>query len=275
MRCEIATMENRPPSRQALASAASVRPVTGHRQRLAQAAQAGVAEGGDDHGVEARVVLGRQLRRGIGADQGLEAGLDVGHAEGRGEHVHGGAGRRAAPRLGADQLGHAVGDVGIDDEAAQPMRWCGSARGLGSNEGCAAAQEAACAGARMETLAVPDHVAARPASAPARPAESCLRRACSPPRGAGRRCESPGRPRPRPPGRHRRRSRWCPCAGAGRRPCAGLVAVSSTKLLERDAPAEHAFGIQQRQPRLDAGDAVRDVAEGDLLRRRLLALGAS
>ena len=52
MRCEIATIEKRWPSRQALTSAASVRPVTGIGQHLAQAAEARVAEGGDDDRVE-------------------------------------------------------------------------------------------------------------------------------------------------------------------------------------------------------------------------------
>jgi len=55
-----------------------------HRQHLAQASEAGVAEGRDDHRVVASVVLGRQLRGGIGTDQRLEARLDVRHAERRG-----------------------------------------------------------------------------------------------------------------------------------------------------------------------------------------------
>ena len=129
MRCEIATIEKRWPSRQALASAASVRPVTGTRQRLAQSGEARVAERRDDDRVVARVVLGRELRGGVGADQRLEARLDVGHAERRRQHVDLGARRRRAPRLGADQVRDAVRDVGVDQQqlhAARPVARRGS-----------------------------------------------------------------------------------------------------------------------------------------------------
>ena len=57
-----------------------------HRQHFAQAGQARVAEGRNDHRIDARAMFGRELRRGIGADQGLEAGLDVGDAERRRQH---------------------------------------------------------------------------------------------------------------------------------------------------------------------------------------------
>ena len=43
--------------------------------------------------------------------------------------------------------------------------------------------------------------------------------------------------------------------------------------VDRDAPVQHAMRVQQRQPRLEAGNAVRNVAERDLLTARLLALG--
>src|SRR5690606_5695439 len=44
--------------------------------------------------------------------------------------------------------------------------------------------------------------------------------------------------------------------------------------VQADATAQHPFGIQQRHPRFDAGDAVGNMAEGDFFARRRLAVFA-
>ena len=54
---------------------------------------------------------------------------------------------------------------------------------------------------------------------------------------------------------------------------AWLVAVSATNWFERDAPLHHALGEQDRQPRLDARNAVRHPAEAGAALGRELALG--
>jgi hypothetical protein len=59
------------------------------------------------------MVLGRELRGGVGADERLEAGLDVGHAEGGGEHVISVPGDGAALRLGRDQRRDASEMLGL------------------------------------------------------------------------------------------------------------------------------------------------------------------
>ena len=102
----------------------------------------------------------------------------------------------------------------------------------------------------------------------------CPRRACSPWRGAA---SLPDRhflrPGPRSRCRRRRRPRSCPCADSSPYSLAGLVAVSATNCCRVDAPLPHAFGEQQRQPRLDAGHAVRDFWNGALRPSRSLPSG--
>ena len=72
----------------------------GHRagQHLAQAARPGSPKAATTRASKRAWCSAGELRRGVGADQRLEARLDVGHAEGRGEHLDLGARRRAAPR---------------------------------------------------------------------------------------------------------------------------------------------------------------------------------
>jgi hypothetical protein len=122
------------PSRQALISAASVMPDHRDVQRLAQPGDAGIAEGGDDDGVVPSPVLGGERRGGVGADQRLEARLDVGHAERRGQHAHVVPGAARAARLGRDQVGDALRGVGIDQQMFMAMpRRALSARRRGSS----------------------------------------------------------------------------------------------------------------------------------------------
>jgi nitroreductase len=103
----------------------------GAGQRLAQPGQTGVAEGCDDHGVEPGVVLGRELCRRIGADQRLEAGFDVGHAEGRRQHLDLGVRRGRAQGLGADEIRDAVGDVRVDQQQLHGVQVRRAGRSVG------------------------------------------------------------------------------------------------------------------------------------------------
>ncbi|MGY3360088.1 hypothetical protein ACVWZK_006751 [Bradyrhizobium sp. GM0.4] len=93
---------------QAVSIAASAMPTHGNVEGFARGEQAGVAEGGDDRGVDLAMLPGQHLQRNGTADLCLGACRDIGHAAGRGAGDQLGPGRsRALP-----DIRHQLGDCG-------------------------------------------------------------------------------------------------------------------------------------------------------------------
>ncbi|MGY4312297.1 hypothetical protein ACVWW1_001600 [Bradyrhizobium sp. JR3.5] len=74
---------------QAVSIAASAQSHHRKREQLARAEQSGIAERGDDGGIDAAAGLGQHLQRDRAADLGLGAGRDIRHAArgGRGHEL--------------------------------------------------------------------------------------------------------------------------------------------------------------------------------------------
>ena len=85
-------------------------------ERFTQSFETRIAKCRQDHGVVLVRMFCGELGYGVGRDQGFEAGLDVGHSHGCGQHGDLRAGRGCQSGLFLDEGGDALGDVGVDDE---------------------------------------------------------------------------------------------------------------------------------------------------------------
>ncbi len=186
-----------------------------HRQHLAQAGEAGVAERGDDDRVEAlrgaRRRAGRRHRRRSAPRSGSRCRRRRTARSALRPSVPAAALRCASARISSVTLSEMLGLISKRRVMLPPARAPAAAK---------ARRRAGSGRARPRLEGLPSHTTSpRLSVTPGQALQrACLRRACSRRRGAAARCSARARARPRSPGRRRCRWRSFPCADAGRRP---------------------------------------------------------